>query len=149
MSLLVCSISRNITASFISMLFISRPQKLLQTCITSVFATAFKRGKSVRWLWCRWPNWCKECSRTWIYELQSHLWWQHGHKDLLQLTQSKCGKAWHKISSNLFVLVWPIWAGFHYTAFLISLSLKYWSRSGNEIFMKYKVFFSTPYLKDG
>lgn len=143
MAVPVGSISRNITASFILMLFISRPQKPLQTWITSVFATAFKRGKSVWWLWYRWLNWCKECSRARIYELQSHLWWQHGHKDLLQLTQSNCGKAWHKINSNPFVLDWPVWAGFHYAAFLISLSLKYWTTSGKEIFMKYKVFFST------
>lgn len=80
MPLPVGSISRNTTASFLSILFISRPQKLFQTWITSVFPTSFKRGKSVWWLWYRRLNWCKECSRAWIYELQSHLWWQHGLK---------------------------------------------------------------------
>lgn len=107
-------------------------------------ATTLRRGKRIQWLWCRWLNWRKESLRAWLYELQSHLWWQYGRKDLLQITQSNCGKAWHEINSNSFVLVWPPWAGFHYTAFLISLSLKYWTRSDNEIFMKCKVFFSTP-----
>lgn len=144
MPLSVGSMSRNITVSCISMFFIRRPQKLLQTQITSVIPTALKRGKSVRWLWYRWLNWCKESSKAWLYELQSHLWWQYGRKDLLQITQSNRGKAWHEINSNSFVLVWPPWAGFHYAAFLISLSLKYWTRSDNEIFMKRKVFFSTP-----
>lgn len=144
MPLSVSSMSRNITVSCFSMLFIWRPQKLLQTWIMSVLATALKRGKSVWWLWYRWLNWCKESSRAQLYELQSHLWWQYGCKDLVQITQSNCGKAWHEINSNSFVLVWPPWAGFHYTAFLISLSLKYWTWSDNEIFMKCKVFFLTP-----
>lgn len=101
-------------------------------------AATLKRGKIVRWLWCRWLNWCKESLGARLYELHSHLWWQYGHKDLLQITQSSCGKAWHEINSNSFVLAWPPWAGFHYAAFLISLSLKYRTRSDNEILWNVK-----------